>query len=129
MLRLIALLAIGLAQATPIRPSKFDLLCDGSFRSGARKRIPVSFRYVVDLDRMLWCKNDVGLIACPKVSPIVRVDDSRYTFRESKPNELSLFDYVDRQTGSSSSYDRQLGFLQDGLCRIAPFSGFPIPKL
>jgi hypothetical protein len=125
---LMALLATS-APAIATIPTKFDLVCEGTFRSGQKTYENYKFRYVVDVDRGLWCKNEASLTRCPKVKPIIRVDETRYTFVETQPGGLVDFDYVDRQTGASESYDQKYGFKGSGKCVAAEFSGFPEPKL
>lgn len=124
----LGILIVAAAVGSQPLPTQFDLVCEGEFQSGFRKE-PSQFRYVVDLAAMKWCKNAETMTRCPKVNVIERVDESRYTFRDSKPNAPADWDYVDRQTGESNSYDAKFGFRQMGKCEVGPFSGFPVPKL
>lgn len=125
-----ALLIIFLAGASaPLMPTQFDLACEGQLKIGLKRPEPYKFRYVVDVEQMKWCKNAVGMVKCPKVNPLVRVDETRYTFRESVQGESTNFDYVDRQTGNSFAYDSRMAWNETGECKVEPFSGFPMPKL
>lgn len=127
-MKAILLIALASASAQPL-PTQFDLVCEGQFQIGLKRPEAYSFRYVVDLTRMQWCKNAEALARCPMVHPLARVDEARYTFRESALGEPQVSDYVDRQTGESFAYDRRLGIKEIGTCRLAEFSGFPAPKL
>lgn len=127
-MKALLLIALASASAQPL-PTQFDLVCEGQFQMGLKRPEAYSFRYVVDLARMQWCKNAESMTRCPKVNPLVRVDDTRYTFRENAPGEPFETDYVDRQTGESFAFDRRFGIKETGKCRLADFSGFPAPKL
>jgi hypothetical protein len=128
-MKLTALALAILTQASTPNASQFDLLCEGYTKRVGGRAEAYQFRYVVDLVKMQWCKNAAKLVSCPRVHQIVRVDETRYTFRESERGEPANFDYVDRQTSKSFSLDRRLGYITEGDCERAEFSGFPQPQI
>ncbi len=129
MLKLAVSLIAFIAQSSAPLPMQFDLLCEGQWQSRLKQPEPYKFRYVVDIEQKKWCKNAADMVKCPVVRQMVRVDETRYTFVESAPGKLFEIDYVDRQTGKSISISRKYQWAQKGDCTVAPFSGFPTPKM
>lgn len=110
-------------------PEKFDLLCEGTLGYIGRAKEPFTFRYIVDLESMQWCKNSVELTPCAKIHKMVSVDETRYTFRDWERGEPTFYAYVERGSGNSRYYDKRSGLQIEGVRVRAEFTGFPKPKL
>jgi hypothetical protein len=112
----VALLAATLIPTQAIAAQQFDLVCSGAYARIAAPFIP---HFVVDLNTMEWCDQNV----CRKVR---EVTPSTITFRDGHSDQGDGgIEYVDRQTG-------ELIWINDGtskaICTPAPFSGFKAAK-
>jgi len=118
------LLAAVLALASD-KP-RFDLICEGTqavFLQDVKKwgQEPFSERIRVDTEKRLYCEAD-----CSTLSKVQDVTPDEYVFfRGSDGGRHSRGKVVGRATGTLEQYDGGQNVSRRGLCKTAPFSGFP----
>jgi hypothetical protein len=115
-MRLLAI-ALGLLATPAIAADQFNLVC---------KSDQVMTTYRVDLAAREWCWDGCKF----GTWRIHDVTSTQIIFKDVRSAGEAVSNFVDRTTGRSHRYNhgRFGSYSSDGICEVAPFSGFPKAK-
>jgi hypothetical protein len=121
-----ALVTVLCLIATPaVAADQFDLTCKGRERPTAMSKWrPYEVRYRVDTSAKIYCR-----FTCEATETITSVDGAKIVFAkgEQRAGASTIIHYVDRTDGKWVYFISGMADAE-GVCEVAPFSGFPNPK-
>jgi hypothetical protein len=111
----------------------FDLVCSGTVRTGPvglampeASGDPIELTYRVDVDGRMWCSD-----ACDETERLDSVFEGVIVLRDrhlatgSSVIMISPADGRFSDTRIDAGIDGNIATLASGVCRVAPFTGFP----